>query len=132
MNKTYSGLFMVLFLGFILGLSGCQQEGTGEKTGQKIDAAAESTGQKLKETGEAISDKAEEAGDYMEDAAITAKIKAKIMSDPLLNMFKIKVTTTDGVVKLSGTLDSQEGIDRALEIARSLEDVKSVDNALVR
>jgi len=41
------------------------------------------------------------------------------------------VTTTNGVVKLSGTVDSQESIDRATEIARSLKDVKSVDNALV-
>ncbi len=68
----------------------------------------------------------------MGDAAITAKIKAEILADPLLKVSQIEVTTTNGVVKLSGTVDSQESIDRAMEIARSLKDVKSVDNALVR
>ena len=83
--------------------SGCQQEGTAVK-----------------------------AGEYLDDAAITAKVKADILNDPLLKVSQVEVTTTNGVVKLSGTVDSQESIDRAVEIARSHEDVKSVDNALVR
>jgi len=41
------------------------------------------------------------------------------------------VTTTKGVVKLSGTVDSQQSINRAMEIARSVKDVKSVENGLV-
>jgi len=85
----------------------------------------------LKKTGEAVAKKAEKAGEYMDDAAITARIKAEILRDPLLNVSEIEVTTTNGVVKLSGTVDSQESIDRAIEIARSLKDVKSVNNALV-
>ncbi len=121
MRMTYSGFFIVFYLAFIFGLAGCQPEGTAEQAGQNIDKAAESTGQKI-----------EKAGEYMGDAAITAKIKAEILADPLLKMFQIEVTTTNGVVKLSGTVDSQESIDRATEIARSLKDVKSVDNALVR
>lgn len=85
----------------------------------------------MKKTGEAVAKKAEKAGEYMDDAAITARIKAEILRDPLLNVSEIEVTTTNGVVKLSGTVDSQESIDRAIEIARSLKDVKSVNNALV-
>jgi len=54
------------------------------------------------------------------------------LSDPLLKVSQISVTTTNGVVKLSGTVDSQQGIDRATEIARSVKDVKSVENSLVR
>jgi len=63
---------------------------------------------------------------------ITAKVKAEILSDPLLKVSQINVTTTNGVVKLSGTVDSQQGIDRATEIALSVKDVKSVENSLVR
>jgi len=37
-----------------------------------------------------------------EDAAITAKIKAEILSDPLLKVSQINVIITNGVVKLSG------------------------------
>jgi hypothetical protein len=78
---------------------------------------------------EKIESKVEE---YMDDSAITAKIKAEILSDPLLKVSQINVTTTNGVVSLSGTVDSQQSIDRALAIARSVKDVKSVENGLVR
>jgi hyperosmotically inducible protein len=131
MRKTSSGFFIVFCLVFIFGLAGCKQEGTAEKAGQKFDNATESTGQKMDEMGETVADKAEKTGEYMGDAAITSRIKAEILSDPLLKVFQIEVTTTNGVVKLSGTVDSQQSIDRAVEIARSLEGVKSVDNALV-
>jgi hyperosmotically inducible periplasmic protein len=67
----------------------------------------------------------------MDDAAITAKIKAAIVSDPLLKVAQISVTTTNGVVTLSGVVDSQQSIDRAMEIVRSNPKVKSVVNALV-
>lgn len=131
MRRTLSGLFIVFFLAFTFGLTGCQPEGTAEKAGEKIDKAAESAGQKIEKMGNAVANKAEQAGEYLDDAAITARIKADILRDPLLNVFQIEVTTTNGVVKLSGMVDSQQSIDRAVTIARSLKDVKSVDNALV-
>jgi hyperosmotically inducible protein len=131
MRLTSSGFFIVFYLAFIFGLAGCQSEGTAEKAGQKIDKAVESTGQKIEKMGEAVANKAEKAGEYMDDAAITARIKAEILSDPLLKVFQIEVTTTNGVVKLSGTVDSRQSIDRAMEIVRSIKDVKSVNNTLV-
>jgi hyperosmotically inducible protein len=79
----------------------------------------------------ALGEKAKRAGEYMDDAAITAKIKAEILSDPLLKVSQINVTTTNGVVRLSGVVDSQQSIDRAMEIARSVKNVKSVENGLV-
>lgn len=132
MRTTSSGYLIVFCLAFIFGLAGCEPEGTAEKTGQKIDKAAESAGQKMEKAGDVIANKAEQAGEYMDDAAITAKMKAEILSDPLLKVSQIEVTTTNGVVKLSGKVDSQQSIDRAMVIARSIENVKSVDNALVR
>ena len=132
MKLSYRGLFILFCLVFVFGLAGCQQEGTAEKAGQKIDQAAESAGKKIEKTGEAVAEKVEKTGEYMEDSAITAKIKAEILSDPLLKVSQISVSTTNGVVKLSGTVDSQQSIDRAMEIARSVKDVKSVENGLVR
>jgi hyperosmotically inducible protein len=67
----------------------------------------------------------------MDDSAITAKIKAEILSDPLLKVSQINVTTTNNVVMLSGVVDSQQSIDRAMEIVRSVKNVKSVENNLV-
>jgi hyperosmotically inducible protein len=50
-------------------------------------------------------------------------MKAEILSDPPLKESQISVATTNGVVKLSGTVDSQQSIDRAMEIARSVNDL---------
>ena len=131
MRLSYRWLFFLFCLLFVFGLAGCNQEGTAEKAGKKIDQAAESAGKKVEKAGEAVVEKVEKTGEYMEDSAITAKIKAEILSDPLLKVSQINVSTTNGVVKLSGKVDSQQSIDRAMEIARSVKDVKSVENGLV-
>jgi hyperosmotically inducible protein len=67
----------------------------------------------------------------MEDAAITAKIKAEILAESALKVFQIDVTTTNGVVTLSGTVDSQLSRERASEVARNNQGVTSVENNLV-
>jgi hyperosmotically inducible protein len=61
---------------------------------------------------------------------ITVSVKAAILNDPLLKVSQIKVTTKDGIVQLSGALDSQENIDRAVEVAKTQKNVKSVQNDL--
>lgn len=123
-------VFVIVFLSAILGLAACQQEGSAEKAGQKIDQAVGNAGKKLENAKESLGDKAEKSGEYMDDSAITAKIKAEILSDPLLKVSQIAVTTTNGVVKLSGIVDSQQSIDRAVQIARSNPNVKSLENSL--
>ena len=122
---------IVILTAFVLGMASCQKEGTAEKAGEKMDQAAEKVGEKIEEAGEAISEKAEIAGEYMDDSAITTKIKVEIMSDPLLKVSQISVTTTNGVVTLSGAVDSKQSIDRAIEIVHSVNNVKSIENNLV-
>ncbi|MDD1617805.1 MAG: hyperosmotically inducible periplasmic protein, partial [Methylococcaceae bacterium NSP1-2] len=61
----------------------------------------------------------------------TMKVKTAILNDPILNASHIEVTTVNGVVKLSGTVDSEQSIGRAMEVANSQKNVKSVQNALV-
>jgi len=67
----------------------------------------------------------------MDDAAITVKVKAAIANDPVIKLSQITVTTTNGVVRLSGVVDSPQSIDRALEIARTVKNVHSTENDLV-
>ena len=67
---------------------------------------------------------------YAGDAATTSEIKAKLLADDSVPSRKIKVETTDGVVQLSGTVDSQAQIDRAESIAKAVDGVKSVKNDL--
>jgi hyperosmotically inducible periplasmic protein len=130
MSLPHRGFFIVVLVLFFLGFSGCEQKGTAEKAGEKVDQAVADVGEKMEDAKEAISDKTEQTGEYLDDAAITAKIKGEILGDPLLNVFQINVITTNGVVTLNGVVDSQQSIDRAMEIARSIKDVKSVENGL--
>lgn len=142
MNATAQRVFSVILLASALGLTACNQEGSAEKagqkvdqaiehTGKKIDQAVEQTGKKMEQTKESINDKGKKVGEYIDDTAITTKVKAGIVSEPSLRMLDITVTTTNGVVRLSGTVDSQRSLDKSIEIVRKISGVASVENDLV-
>ena len=141
-NISADGILVITLLSAVLGLAGCQQEGTAEKAGKKIDRAAENAEQKIEQTTEkagekiegakeSVIDKTQTAGEYIDDSVITMKVKTAILNDPILNASHIEVTTVNGVVKLSGTVDSEQSIGRAMEVANSQKNVKSVEIALV-
>ena len=67
---------------------------------------------------------------YAGDTAITSEVKAKLLADDIVPSRKVKVETTDGVVQLSGSVDSQAQSDRAESIAKAIDGVKSVKNDL--
>lgn len=70
----------------------------------------------------------ESTGEYIDDALITAKVKAAIVDDPALKVSEINVETFKGRVQLSGFVSSRADLDRAVEVARKVEGVKSVAN----
>nr|WP_305906985.1 BON domain-containing protein [Methylomarinum sp. Ch1-1]MDP4519701.1 BON domain-containing protein [Methylomarinum sp. Ch1-1] len=94
---------------------------------EKLESVAED----IEAAQESVADKAETAGEYVDDALITAKVKAAFLDDPLLNALNIEVTTVNGVVTLSGTVDSEASIGKAVELASSQENVKSVETDLI-
>jgi len=51
--------------------------------------------------------------------------------DGFLKSFQISVETYKGTVQLSGLVGSQQAVDKAVEITRSVKGVKSVKNDLV-
>ena len=126
-----SKVFMIAGLSAVIGLAGCQEEGTAEKAGKKIDLETEKTIKKIDNAKESVSDSAEKAGEYISDSVITAKVKAAILGDSILRASHIDVTTINGIVKLNGTMDFEQGIGRAMELANSQKDVKSVETNLV-
>lgn len=67
-------------------------------------------------------------GEYIDDSVITTKVKTAIFNEPTLKVFEIKVKTYKGVVQLSGFVNSQADIRKAVEVARGVEGVKSVKN----
>jgi len=90
--------------------------------------------EKIQSAGNAIRDKAEELRPVVADAAvetrITATIKAKLVKDPALSALRISVNTTDGVVTLSGSVDSADQIEQAKQLALQTEGVREVKSTL--
>jgi len=78
----------------------------------------------------ASTSKQEGTGEYVDDSVITTKVKSLLANDDFLKSFQITVETYKGTVQLSGFVDSQQAIDKASEIARSVKGVKSVKNNL--
>ena len=70
----------------------------------------------------------EGTGEYFDDSVITAKVKAEIFKDDSLKSSEINVETFKGVVQLSGFVNSQADIDRAVEVTRTVKGVTSVRN----
>jgi hyperosmotically inducible protein len=67
-------------------------------------------------------------GTELDDSVVTARVKSALLADPDVKSFDFKVETRKGEVQLSGFVDSQTKIDRAIEVARGVAGVKSVDN----
>jgi osmotically-inducible protein OsmY len=72
----------------------------------------------------------EKTGEYLSDSALTAKVKTALLEEKNLKSLGIKVESTDGVVTLSGTVPSPEAIREAGEVAKSVNGVKDVHNAI--
>lgn len=70
-------------------------------------------------------------GEYIDDSVITTKIKTLIFNEPTLKSAEISVETFKGVVQLSGFVSSRASVDKAVEVARSVAGVKSVQNDLI-
>lgn len=70
----------------------------------------------------------EGTGEFVDDSVITTKVKAAILKEPSLKSTEIKVETFKGEVQLSGFVSSQSDINRAVEVARDVNGVKSVKN----
>ena len=81
--------------------------------------------------GCAATQKHESTGQYVDDSVITTRVKAAILEESTLKMFQINVKTYQGVVQLSGFVDSAQSVSKAGEVARRVENVKSVANDLL-
>ena len=138
-----------LLLGFILGvLAGAwgyawlQQPQNKTKTAATNDSFQATVQQRLGEirvedirkelerTGMVVREKADKwtaaIAESAADAKITAAIKSKLFAEPGVASMSIHVTTTDGLVTLSGTADSHDQVAKAMRLALDTEGVRKV------
>lgn len=69
-------------------------------------------------------------GTTIDDGVITAKVKAGLLADPVVKGLDTNVETYKGTVQLSGFVESQVQMDRAVEITRAVVGVKKVDSKM--
>ena len=72
--------------------------------------------------------KKEGTGEYIDDSVITTKVKAAVFNEPTLKSAEINVETFKGVVQLSGFVNSNEDIAKAVSVAKGVKGVTSVKN----
>ena len=73
----------------------------------------------------------ESTGEYVDDSVITTKVKSLLANDDFFKSFEISVETFKGTVQLSGFVNSQQAVNKAGEIARSVKGVTTVKNSLI-
>ncbi len=75
--------------------------------------------------------KTESPGEYVDDTVITAKVKAAVLEEPSLKSAEINVETFKGIVQLTGFVGSRTDINKAVEITKGVNGVKSVKNDMI-
>ena len=70
----------------------------------------------------------EGTAEYVDDTVITTRVKSAVLAEPTLKSAEINVETFKGRVQLSGFVNSQNDINRAVVVARAVPGVTSVAN----
>ncbi len=65
-----------------------------------------------------------------EDGIITDQVRRRLVSDPDVKGYTVKVETNDGVVTLSGTVETERAKSRAEKLTKKVRGVKGVVNKL--
>ncbi|AHF91804.1 transporter [Opitutaceae bacterium TAV5] len=82
-------------------------------------------------TGCASSSTGESTGEYVDNSAITAKVKAALLNDPIVKSFDVSVESYKGVVQLSGFVNTYEQKTQAGRVAAGVTGVAGVQNNLI-
>ena len=99
-----------------------------------LDLRPENIKDQLERTGKVVWKKAGEAGqaiaDATADARVTGAIKGKLVASRDLSALNISVNTTSGVVTMSGTVQTEEDIGKAMLLAMQTDGVREVVSTL--
>ena len=69
-------------------------------------------------------------GEQIDDASITSQVKYALLSHKSTSALKTKVTTTDGVVRITGDANSDAEKSLVTKLAQDVRGTKSVDNVM--
>jgi hyperosmotically inducible protein len=83
------------------------------------------------DNGMTLKDGKATVGNTVDDGIVTAKVKSALLADPDVKSFDIAIVTRKGEVQLSGYVDNQAQVNRAIDIARRTEGVQNVNNEMI-
>jgi 3-oxoacyl-ACP reductase-like protein len=69
-------------------------------------------------------------GEKVDDTVVTTKVKAALLADDTVKGMDISVKTVGGEVQLTGVVDNQMQMDRAVEVAKGIEGAARVQNGM--
>ena len=69
-------------------------------------------------------------GNKVDDGIVTATVKSALLGDPSIKSLDIAVVTSKGEVQLSGFVDNQTQVDRAIEVTQTVDGVHGVVNKM--
>lgn len=71
------------------------------------------------------------AGNALDDSVITTRVKAALLGDEAVKSSDVSVVTQKNEVQLSGFVNNQAQMDRAIQIASGVDGVRKVTNEMV-
>lgn len=146
-------LFYVGIFALLAALGACGKKDDSQTVGQQLDVVVSKTEQAALEAKAKTESLMAKAGESMKsevekaktvgktaaqsattnigDSVTTASVLAEFARDAELNAMKINVETKNGTVTLNGSAPSTASREKALNLAKSVKGVGSVDNKLV-
>jgi len=110
--------------------TGCDRKPADQTAGERMDETAADSRSAVRGMGDTLERRTDQAGQAIDDASITATIKGKYLVDDTLKGLDISVDTEQGVVTLTGPVQSDTAKELATQIAQGVEGVVRVDNQL--
>lgn len=115
-----AGTLLALFLGSAMISASAYAENPPANSAQSVASSA----------GQAVDSSLNKVGDFMDDSTITARVKAALIDDKNIRSSDISVKTENKVVTLSGSVDSAEQKDLAVNAAKTVKGVTTVNDQL--
>ena len=115
-----AGTLLALFLGSAMISASAYAENPPANSAQSVATSA----------GQAVDSSLNKVGDFMDDSTITARVKAALIDDKNIRSSDISVKTENKVVTLSGSVDGAEQKDLAVNAAKTVKGVTTVNDQL--
>jgi hyperosmotically inducible protein len=114
-----------IMLGLLLAGATVAYAGTMQDVGKAVDTSVQSVGSGLDNLAQSV-------GVVVNDSTITTSIKTQYVKDASIDAFDISVSTTDGVVTLSGNVPDAAIQKKAIDLAKATKGVKSVNSTALK